>query len=199
MLNVSKLLSLKGRAAAMEWLSQIRIYYEYCRLSYDKKVICAVITLKKKKGSERSPTKLTDKDLLKECWHNSKAKLKKHLFLLRKTSHETEIIKFMCRRKSDQPTKSSQEELRVPIPTIFDVAEEKPTIAQYFSTIEQGMRNTELLQQTLGAISVSEILVRFHERYRDKIVYKPDYICILNGIPRRPRSNNFKKIGTRRK
>ncbi|OUT21674.1 hypothetical protein CAS74_003800 [Pichia kudriavzevii] len=92
----------------------------------------------------------------------------------------------MCRRKSDQPTKSSQEELRVPIPTIFDVAEEKPTIAQYFSTIEQGMRNTELLQQTLGAISVSEILVRFHERYRDKIVYKPDYICILNGIPRRP-------------
>lgn len=154
---------------------------------------------KKKKGSERSPTKLTDKDLLKECWHNSKAKLKKHLFLLRKTSHETEIIKFMCRRKSDQPTKSSQEELRVPIPTIFDVAEEKPTIAQYFSTIEQGMRNTELLQQTLGAISVSEILVRFHERYRDKIVYKPDYICILNGIPRRPRSNNFKKIGTRRK
>ncbi|KGK36111.1 hypothetical protein JL09_g4739 [Pichia kudriavzevii] len=133
----------------------------------------------KKNGSERSPTKLTDKDLLKDPRPNSKAKL-------RKTSHETEIIKFVCRRKSDQPTKSSQEELRVPIPTIFDVAEEKPTIAQYFSTIEQGMRNTELLQQTLGAISVSEILVRFHERYRDKIVYKPDYICILNGIPRRP-------------
>ncbi|KGK35244.1 hypothetical protein JL09_g5606, partial [Pichia kudriavzevii] len=122
-----------------------KIYYEYCTVPNDKKVICAAITLKKN-GSERSPTKLTDKDLLKNPRPNSKAKL-------RKTSHETEIIKFMCRRKSDQPTKSSQEELRVPIPTIFDVAEEKPTIAQYFSTIEQGMRNTELLQQTLGSIS----------------------------------------------
>ncbi|KGK36121.1 hypothetical protein JL09_g4729 [Pichia kudriavzevii] len=86
----------------------------------------------------KSPTKLTDKDLLKNPRPNSKTKL-------RKTSHETEIIKFVCKRKSDQPTKSSQEELRVPIRTIFDVAEEKPTIARYFNTIEQRMRNTEFL------------------------------------------------------
>ncbi|KGK37200.1 hypothetical protein JL09_g3664 [Pichia kudriavzevii] len=155
---------------AVQWLAEIKLYFDVYEVPEDKKVILAASCLKKAACEWLLVQMKMNEDFLKLS----------HPYL------GFEVDKFLCHLKPGQTMKSYQREFSAFLFFTLPDSVEIVTIARYLSGIEQTMREEIIAAKPKSLASVFTISQDVYKRHLHKRDYTDDCISNLNYVSHRP-------------
>lgn len=171
---------------AVQWLAEIKLYFDVYEVPEDKKVILAASCLKKAACEWLLVQMKMNEDFLKLSWSVFEARFKDDFVPKGHPYLGFEVDKFLCHLKPGQTMKSYQREFSAFLFFTLPDSVEIVTIARYLSGIEQTMREEIIAAKLKSLASVFTISQDVYKRHLHKRDYTDDCISNLNYVSHRP-------------